>query len=58
MFDAVVTDEDQRGVQFQIAEPATVARVAAHRVDPGDSIRVRLTRADPVARTVEFVRVG
>ncbi len=58
VFDAVVTDEDQRGVQFQIAEPATVARVAAHRVDPGDWIRVRLMRTDPVARTVEFVRVG
>jgi exoribonuclease R len=58
VFDAVVTDEDQRGVQFQIAEPATVARVAAHRVDPGDRVRVRLMRADPVARTVEFVRVG
>ncbi len=58
VFDAVVTDEDQRGVQFQIAEPATVARVAAHRVDPGDPIRVRLLNADPVTRTVAFTRVG
>ena len=58
VFDAVVTDEDQRGVQFQIAEPAIVARVAAHRVDPGDPVRVRLMRADPVTRTVEFVRVS
>ena len=58
VFDAVVTDEDQRGVQFQITEPATVARASAHRVDPGDRIRVRLMRADPVSRTVVFVRVG
>jgi exoribonuclease R len=58
VFDAVVTDEDERGVQLQIAEPATVARVAAHQVDPGDRIRVRLTRADPVTRTVEFARVS
>ena len=58
VFDAVVTDEDQRGVQFQIAEPATVARVSAHRVNPGDSIRVRLLRADTLTRSVEFVRVG
>ena len=58
VFEAVVTDEDQRGVQVQIAEPATIAWVAAHRVDPGDSIQVRLMRADTLTRTVEFVRVG
>ncbi len=58
LFDAIITDEDQRGVRFQIADPAIVARVAAHRVDPGDAIRVRLTRADPVTRVVEFARIG
>ena len=58
VFEAIVIDEDQRGIRFQISEPAVVARVAAHRVDPGDAIRVRLTTADPVARSVEFTRVG
>ena len=36
LFDAVVTDEDDRGVRIQIADPAIVARVDAHHVDPGD----------------------
>jgi exoribonuclease R len=58
VFDAVVTDEDDRGARVQIADPAVVARVAAHRVDPGDPLRVRLTRADPAARVVEFTRVS
>ena len=40
VFDAVVTDEDERGVRVQIGDPAVVARVAAHRVDPGDPLRV------------------
>ena len=29
---------------------------AAHRVDPGDDVRVRLDRADPATRTIEFTR--
>jgi hypothetical protein len=32
--------------------------VAARRVNPGDEIRVKLLAADPVARRVQFVRVG
>jgi exoribonuclease R len=58
VFDAVVTDEDDRGVRIQICEPAVVARVAARHVDPGDAIRVRLTATDPTRRTVEFDRVS
>ncbi len=58
VFDAVVTDEDDRGVRVQITEPAVVTHMAAHRVDPGDPLRVRLTRADPAARIVEFTRVS
>ena len=37
VFDAVVVDEDHRGVMIQVVEPAVLARVHAHRVDPGDS---------------------
>jgi exoribonuclease R len=58
LFDAVVTDEDERGVRIQICDPAIVSRVAAHSVDPGDAVRVRLTGADPAARAVTFERVS
>jgi len=58
VFDAVVIDEDHRGVAVQVVEPAVMARVPAHGVDPGDDVRVRLVKADPLTRTVEFMRVA
>jgi exoribonuclease R len=58
LFDAVVIDEDDRGVVIQIADPAVVARVDAHHVDPGDQVRVRLVAAEPEHRTVRFERVS
>lgn len=57
-FDAVVTDEDDRGARIQISAPAIVARVAAHRVDPGDPVRVKLVTVDADQRSVRFERVG
>jgi hypothetical protein len=45
-------------VRIQICDPAIVSRVAAHSVDPGDAVRVRLTGADPAARAVTFERVS
>ena len=48
VFDAVVVDEDQRGVVVQLVDPAVLARVGAHRVDPGDAVRVKLTAVDTV----------
>ena len=51
LFDAVVTDEDDRGARIQIADPAIVARVDAHHVDPGDQVRVRLVDAEPEHRS-------
>lgn len=57
-FAAVVTDEDERGVRIQLADPAVIARATARRVDPGDEIQVRLVRADPTSRQIEFERVG
>ena len=57
-FDAVVTDVDERGARVQLAELAVVGRVAAHGVQPGDALRVRLEVADPAARRVELLRVG
>jgi exoribonuclease R len=58
VFDAVVTDQDDRGARIQIGEPAVVARVVARQVEPGDDVRVRLTRADAVGRVVQFERVS
>lgn len=58
VFDAVVTDEDDRGARIQVCDPAIVARVVARRVDPGDDIQVKLVDADTTARRVEFERVG
>lgn len=58
VFDAVVTDEDDRGARIQLCEPAVVARVVARRVDPGDDVQVKLVNADPVERRVDFERVG
>ncbi len=58
LFDAVVTDEDDRGVRIQVLDPAIVARVDARRVDPGDEVRVRLVHVDVGQRRVEFERVA
>jgi exoribonuclease R len=58
IFDAVVIDEGDWGVEVQIAEPAVLARLTARRVDPGDDVRVRLIRADVDERRVEFERVS
>lgn len=54
LFDAVVTDEDERGVRIQLEAEPIVARVVAHKVEPGTRLRVRLAAADPVARTLAF----
>jgi len=57
-FLAVVIDEGEWGVEFQIAEPAVIGRVHAHRIDPGDEIRVRVTSVDVVAGEVVYERVA
>ncbi|MGB3735464.1 MAG: RNB domain-containing ribonuclease [Ilumatobacter sp.] len=58
VFDAVVTDEDDRGARIQVSEPAVVARTVARRVDPGDAIQVKLVSVDVTERRIEFERVG
>ena len=59
VFDAVVTDEDDRGVRIQVCDPAD------RRACRGSTRRSRRRRAGqaerapiPTARTVEFERVG
>ncbi len=58
IFEAVVVDEGEWGVEVQISDPAVLARMNARRVDPGDDLRVRLVVADPVRRHIEFERVS
>lgn len=58
VFDAVVVDEDRHGAVIQLADPAVLARVTAHHVDPGATIRVRLTAVDVPSRRIDFTRVS
>jgi VacB/RNase II family 3'-5' exoribonuclease len=57
-FDAIVTDVDERGARMQLCDVPLVTRVLARRTDPGDRIRVRLTKVDLATRAVEFSRVN
>lgn len=56
-FEAVVTDEDERGVRIQLCGLPVVARVVAHKVEPGDRLRVTLVAADPANRSLTFQRL-
>ena len=58
VFEAVVTDVDDRGARIQLSDVAIVARVNAERVAPGDRLRVRLVEASPEQRSVRFERVA
>jgi exoribonuclease R len=49
-FSAVVIDDDL----VQLREPAVRGRLKGERPEPGSEVTVRLERADPAARTVEF----
>jgi exoribonuclease R len=57
VFDAVVVDEDRHGTLVQLVDPAVLAHVHAHHVDPGDRLRVRLHAVDVASRTIELHRV-
>ena len=57
IFEAVVTDADERGARLQLCCLPVVARVRTDGVRPGDRIRVRLTGADADKRTLAFERI-
>jgi exoribonuclease R len=57
-FAAVVTDLGESGARIQLCDLPVVARVPAHGVLPGAKIRVELTAADPVRRSLTFERVN
>ena len=52
-FAAVVVDAARGGVEIQVTEPAVTAR-AEGSAQPGDTVRARLTEADPATGTVRF----
>lgn len=58
VFPAIVTDVDERGARMQLRDQPVVARVAAHAVQPGDAITVRLIATDPERRLIQFERVA
>lgn len=58
IFDAVVIDEGDWGVEVQIADPAVLVRLRARNVDPGDDVRVRLVSVDVERHESEFERVS
>ncbi len=58
LFDAVVMDVDHASARIQLSQLPVIGRVDAHRVTPGDVVRVRLVAAEPTARRIEFQRVG
>jgi exoribonuclease R len=58
IFPAIVTDTDERGARMQLRDQPVVARVAAHAVQPGDAITVRLVSTDPERRLIQFERVA
>ena len=55
-FDAVVIDvrREPAAGSVQITDPAVVARCDGERLPLGETVRVRLTRADPATREVRF----
>ena len=59
VFDAVVVDEDRRGARRSSSSTRRCSPASqAHRVDPGDEIRVQLHTVDLAARRIELSRVG
>jgi len=56
VFDAVVTDVDERGARMQLCDLPVVARIAAPGAGPGQALRVRLATADPDHPPATFER--
>jgi len=56
-FEAVVTDEDERGARIQLCDPAVIARIDGKGAGPGDRIAVQLASVDVIHRQIAFQRV-
>jgi len=57
-FRAVVVEDEGDVSRIQLIDIAVVAKLRAAKLQPGDECRVKLVRADPVRREVEFTRVA
>ena len=58
VFEAVVTDVDERGTRIQLCDLPVVARTVARQVEPGEAVRVKLTGSDPKTRSLTFQRMA
>ena len=54
VFDAVVTDVDERGARIQLCKLPVIARAAANGAGTGEEIKVRLVAADIDRRELRF----
>lgn len=54
VFEAVVTDVDERGARIQLSDPAVVSRIQENGALPGDQISVELVSADVEHRQIRF----
>lgn len=57
-FRAVVVEDEGDLSRIQLVDVAVVAKLRAAKLQPGDECRVKLVRADPARREVEFTRVA
>jgi len=57
-FEAVVTDEDERGARIQLCDPAVISRIDGKGAVPGDRIAVQLASVDVPHRQIAFQRVN
>jgi exoribonuclease R len=58
MFDAVVTDTDQRGARIQICSPPVVARIKVDGLVAGQELSLRFDGSDPANHAVHFSLAG
>jgi exoribonuclease R len=57
-FSAVVAELDERGARIQLCDLPVLSRVNSFGAAAGETIQVRLVRADPVRRELGFERIA
>jgi exoribonuclease R len=58
VFDAIVTDRDERGTRIQLKDFPIMTRIGPSQSAPGDALRLKLIRADTITRTIAFEILG
>jgi exoribonuclease R len=53
-FDGTVMDIGDRGAQIQLTDPAVITRIPVNGLAVGESVRLRLEKADPARRLARF----